>query len=594
MQKFFLSLCFVLPVVSFSQSQPAVIDSFKNQLARAATIDEKILYTSLLAKTLMNINPAEADEYGKQLLQIAETSRQRDKIINALLVNGERFTYLAGRKDNIDKAISYYNQALTLARQNKIDTLIIKSYLFLSEVTRYIPDYAKALDYCNQANSYAVLLKKDSITARVHLEYGLVYLAKGEKLLALRSFLSAIRMAEEIKNNVLQRAGYIRLSSFYSYIEDYDRAIDYQTKALDLLALSTSSQAPYSRVQELNQIGDLYGYKKNADMAFFYYEKALALADSLKFDPIKAMIYRSIVGNYLNNNEPQKALDYFNSHPQLMDFLKNVNFSHFADQSYGFIYAQLEKYDSALYYYNRVAAFFEKDVNVSNKYSYYYQLGILYKKKGDIDKALDYFLKAKELSDQIGNLELMSYTASNLDSLYRKKGDYKQAMLYLSLHNTFKDSLNKLGKEKDLMQIEAADEQQRQERILKEKEEEKRRRNNIQYMIITIGIVFLFVALVVLGMFKVSTATIKMLGFFAFLMFFEFIFLLFKKNIHTITHGEPWKDLLFMIGLAALLLPLHHWLEHKVIHYLTSHNRLTSAGTQLKNRLVKKRNTENG
>jgi hypothetical protein len=64
-------------------------------------------------------------------------------------------------------------------------------------------------------------------------------------------------------------------------------------------------------------------------------------------------------------------------------------------------------------------------------------------------------------------------------------------------------------------------------------------------------------------------------------MFFEFIFLLFKKNIYSITHGEPLKDLAFMIALAALLVPLHHWLEHKVIKYLTSHNRLTASGKTL-------------
>jgi hypothetical protein len=43
-----------------------------------------------------------------------------------------------------------------------------------------------------------------------------------------------------------------------------------------------------------------------------------------------------------------------------------------------------------------------------------------------------------------------------------------------------------------------------------------------------------------------------------------------------------------MIALAALLVPLHHWLEHKVLHYLTSHNRLTSAGHHIKNRLFKR------
>ena len=90
-------------------------------------------------------------------------------------------------------------------------------------------------------------------------------------------------------------------------------------------------------------------------------------------------------------------------------------------------------------------------------------------------------------------------------------------------------------------------------------------------------------------MFKVSVTTIKLVGFFTFLMFFEFIFLIFKKNIYSLTDGEPWKDLAFMILLAAILLPLHHWLEHKVIHYLTTHNRLTASGKGLKDRLFKKK-----
>jgi hypothetical protein len=97
--------------------------------------------------------------------------------------------------------------------------------------------------------------------------------------------------------------------------------------------------------------------------------------------------------------------------------------------------------------------------------------------------------------------------------------------------------------------------------------------------------------MVMMGMFKVSATTIKMIGFFTFLMFFEFIFLVSKKSVYSITHGEPWKDLLFMILLAAILLPLHHWLEHKVIHYLTSHNRLTASGKGLVDKVFRRKRT---
>jgi cation transport ATPase len=193
------------------------------------------------------------------------------------------------------------------------------------------------------------------------------------------------------------------------------------------------------------------------------------------------------------------------------------------------------------------------------------------------------------MADGIGQLQTMSSVANELDSIYQLKGDYKQAFQYASLNYKYKDSLEKLGKEKDLLQIEVADEQQRQERLDREKAEKKRKRHNIQYMLITIGIAGLFILMVMMGMFRVSVTTIKLVGFFAFLMFFEFIFLIFKKNIYSITEGEPWKDLAFMILLAAILLPLHHWLEHKVIHYLTTHNRLTASGKGLMNRLFKKK-----
>lgn len=62
-----------------------------------------------------------------------------------------------------------------------------------------MPDLEKALSYSNQAYAQTGLIKNDSLNARVHLEYGLVYLAKNEKILALKNMMTALRMAEDIK-----------------------------------------------------------------------------------------------------------------------------------------------------------------------------------------------------------------------------------------------------------------------------------------------------------------------------------------------------------------------------------------------------------
>jgi hypothetical protein len=73
-----------------------------------------------------------------------------------------------------------------------------------------------------------------------------------------------------------------------------------------------------------------------------------------------------------------------------------------------------------------------------------------------------------------------------------------------------------------------------------------------------------------MGFYKVSQRTVRLLGFFSFLLLFEYITLMSKKWISGITGGTPWQDFLFMILLALVMLPLHNWLEHQIIGYLTS------------------------
>jgi tetratricopeptide (TPR) repeat protein len=259
------------------------------------------------------------------------------------------------------------------------------------------------------------------------------------------------------------------------------------------------------------------------------------------------------------------------------------------DQAYGFVYTELNHLDSGLVYLNRALPYFEASMNAGSKLGIYLQLAKVYDKRNDNEKALMYYQKSKELAETNGILEVAITASKKLDSVYTKMGDYKNASRYTAVYYSYKDSLSGINKEKELTQVEAADEQQRLARQLKEEQELKRRKNNIQYMSIIIGIVILFITLVVLGMFRVSATLIRAMGFFVFLLFFEFIFLIFKKNIYSVTHGEPWKDLAFMIALAALLVPLHHWLEHKVMHYLTSHNRLTAAGEHLARKFYSKK-----
>ncbi len=139
--------------------------------------------------------------------------------------------------------------------------------------------------------------------------------------------------------------------------------------------------------------------------------------------------------------------------------------------------------------------------------------------------------------------------------------------------------------------MELADEQQRQERIAKEKAAALQRKHNVQYMGIAVAIAIVFLLLVLLGIFHVSATTIRVLGFFAFIFLFEFIILIADAKIHHWTHGEPLPILGIKIVLIAVLLPLHHWLEHKVVNYLASKRMILPSGKSFWTKVLAKRAT---
>ncbi len=87
-------------------------------------------------------------------------------------------------------------------------------------------------------------------------------------------------------------------------------------------------------------------------------------------------------------------------------------------------------------------------------------------------------------------------------------------------------------------------EAKRREREEQKAEEQMHARHNIQYMGITAAIASVFIVLVMLGIFRVSTGMIKALGFFAFIFLFEFMILLADNQIHHWTHGGAWKVML--------------------------------------------------
>lgn len=143
------------------------------------------------------------------------------------------------------------------------------------------------------------------------------------------------------------------------------------------------------------------------------------MADSLGFATLKMPGYISLLNQYLRMDQPQKAMDYLNSSAgnNLKQHLTTFGMSGMIDQAYGYVFSELNKFDSARFYFDKALPFFEKNMTDNNRLGIYLQLGKLFTKTGETPKAIDYYLKAKEIGEKNGLLEIVMMSAKHLDSL---------------------------------------------------------------------------------------------------------------------------------------------------------------------------------
>ena len=545
-------------------------DSLRRELAHATSLPEKAKWDLLLANYYYGNDNVQADAYGQQAVEAAEMSRDRMVMIRTYIGNGNRYMTNGGLRSVLDQAIESFHRAEDIAREDKLDEGMVLADCALARAYRQGGDNDRSLAYCNQAVSLAGERDNDSLQEMAYGQLGYTYLARNEKLSAFRNFLKALDIAEQSKNNFLLLDAMQDVGDFYMNIHEYDKAIDYAMRYVDEdRKLRDFIDLAFS----YNVLGTLYADKKEYDIALGYYEHESALGDSIHYDLIKVNAYFTIFKLYLDSRQYQKGMNYLDHHPIATNYIDRIGLHCYIDECYGEAYVQMGKMDSAAYYFRRAEPQVEANGNSFLKSKLYDALGDFYRRRSDFPKACGYYLKERAVGQSTGDLQLLRDAALMLDSIYLQMHDYQSAYIYHEEYTRNADSLRNLSRETDLLKLEVDNDGRRRDREAKEEEQATEHRHNVQYMGFTVGLVVLFIVLVMLGWLAVPPSVIRILGFLSFIFLFEFIILLTDKQIQGWTNEEPWKVLLIKIALAAILVPLHHWLEHKVIVYLSNRKR---------------------
>jgi len=313
-----------------AQTNP-LTDSLKRNLEKSSSDEQKVFWLSQLSSFYFSVNRKISDDYAIQLQQMAEESRDRKLLVMVHLSNARRFSSVSGKQDNINKSLGFAQKALELARASNLKEYEAWAYNALAYSERQNSATDKALNYNNLSLAIANGLNNDSLKVQCYSSLGNTYLAKEEKLLAFRNFLTALEIAENADNFYLLRTSYSNLSRFYDELSEHEKSKDFLFK---IVKITRRFNKKLERIEAYNHLARVYGRGDQLDLAMVYFDKAIALADSVNFELIKLNTYGSILDMYVASSQAEKALEHINSKPELKNFMINAGFKYFIDQSY--------------------------------------------------------------------------------------------------------------------------------------------------------------------------------------------------------------------------------------------------------------------
>ncbi len=306
--------------------------------------------------------------------------------------------------------------------------------------------------------------------------------------------------------------------------------------------------------------------KNDTEIYRNYLFKSLKYCAKANDNTIVDAVYKNLSDSYFSEKYKDSALYYAQKALQQSKKSKNEYIQNYSLISLGNIHYYLMK-DKAIGYAYMRKVLNTKYTKVNAEANLYANLAIatLHINEKNLDSALFYTNKGFVKKNKIP-LTSVAHVYSTYKKIYVKKNS-DSAIKYYQLHDKVKDSIRKMSnvEEQQLFSINKG---------IEIENKAQQRKLNIQYAIIGISILLLCTLYLLLSRsFITSPKTIKFFGIVGLLTVFEFINLLIHPFLENITHHNAILMLLALVAIAALLVPLHHKVEHWATHKMIEKNR---------------------
>lgn len=382
---------------------------------------------------------------------------------------------------------------------------------------------------------------------------------------ALKSFLEGHYLAEEIQIPFYKSFILREIVNFYIRNNLHEKAFEYKLMELDLYGQDSISYY-FSLLQKLECIRRI---NKDGSYNLDDWEKIVNYANNNSIKRLLVFAFAFLRTSFLDANKtPELYKLYIERYPNELEQFKSFE----SENYYKFIAAyheSLGNIDSAEYYFQKaIKSNRESKAGYGNIYSLYLRYGDFKLRIGEHKQALDAYVVSFNAVNQLNFTKYQLIVARKLNEIYLEKNKDNDAVRFMQLYQTLQDRVDSVQHDREIVKMELENSEQI---IMLQKRLETEHLHLVhqnQYNLIAVFIGLVFFILLAGVQFHIPIWIIRTLGFLAFIFLFEYFIIKLDKQIHHLTHEVPWKLFTLKVVLFSMLLPLHHWLEKIVVHYL--------------------------
>jgi two-component system, NarL family, sensor kinase len=289
--------------------------------------------------------------------------------------------------------------------------------------------------------------------------YGVIFHHKQQFDSAATYYLKAATMFKEMGEGSLCYFPYANLSTIYSFLKDFDKALRY-AKEMNSAAV---------KMNDPNRIAFAVNQEVAARLLLKQYDSV--------YVPLRQNIQRaSAIQNHFATGKSYNLMG-------------------------GYYDDGKQKYDSAIYYRKKALVMMEKIDNQYEICGLLQDIGYSYKQKADYANALIYLKKGTALAKSLQLAHVLPYSLSNLVETEEALGNIPSAFVYLKEYVEINDSIQRTNNRSEVNTLEAKYQAANKELQIKQLESDRQiqrlaimQKNNLNYILFILVAAILIIA----------------------------------------------------------------------------------------------------